>query len=69
MESSVNSAHQHGTDLPRRKGGLLDDKKLLVETVDNAIGRFRIGLTTKIHALADGKLLALGPFARARARH
>ncbi len=47
------------------QGDLSNDKNLLVEPEDHAIGRSRGGLTTKIHALVDGNrrplVLMLGP--------
>ncbi len=51
--------------LPVTQGDLSNDKNLLIEPPDHAIGRSRSGLTTKIHALVDGNMrplvLLLGP--------
>lgn len=50
---------------PATQGDLSNDKNLLTEPDDHAIGRSRGGLTTKIHALVDGNkrplVLLLGP--------
>src|SRR5665811_1652355 len=47
------------------QGDLSNDKNLLTEPPDHAIGRSRGGLTTKIHALVDGNqrplVMLLGP--------
>lgn len=65
MDSTINRAHQHGTNLTRRTGDLSIHKNLLIEPVDHAVGRSRGGLTTKIQALVDGNrrplVLMLGP--------
>lgn len=55
MDSTVNRAHQHGTNLPRHTGDLSSDKNLLTGSCDHAVGKSRGGLTTKIHAVVDGK--------------
>ncbi len=50
---------------PAPQGDLSNDKNLLDEPGDHAIGRSRGGLTTKIHALVDGNqrplVVLLGP--------
>ena len=50
---------------PATQGDLSNDKNLLTEPCDHAIGRSRGALTTKIHALVDGNqrplVLLLGP--------
>lgn len=50
---------------PAPQGDLSNDKNLLDEPDDHAIGRSRGGLTTKIHALVDGNqrplVVLLGP--------
>jgi hypothetical protein len=65
VDSTVNRAHQHGTNMARHAGGLSNYRNLLSEPEDHAIGRSRGGLTTKIHALVDGNkrplILLLGP--------
>ena len=64
--STVVRAHRHGTSLPRHTGELSNHRNLLVEPPDHAVGRSRGGLSTKIHALAEGNkrplmlLLGLG---------
>lgn len=55
VDSTVNRAHQHGTILPRTTGGPSNYMNLFAEPDDHAIGRSRGGLSTKIHALVDGK--------------
>jgi transposase len=54
VDSTVNRAHQHGANLPRTTGGPLELHES-AEPDDHAIGRSRGGLSTKIHALVDGK--------------
>jgi transposase len=65
VDSTVNRAHQHGTNMPPTRGDLSNYKNRLEEPGDHAIGRSRRGLTTKIHALVDGNkrplVLLLGP--------
>ncbi|WP_217496576.1 IS5 family transposase [Glutamicibacter creatinolyticus] len=65
VDSTINRAHQHATNLPRHTGGSSSYKNLLTEPEDHAIGRSRGGLSTKIHALVDGNrrplVLLLGP--------
>ncbi|WP_373875839.1 IS5 family transposase [Arthrobacter mangrovi] len=56
VDSTINRAHQHATNLPRATGG----RRELQETVceepdDHAVGRSRGGLSTKIHHACDGK--------------
>ena len=50
---------------PAARGDLSNDKNLLEEPPDHAIGRSRGGLSTKIHALVDGNkrplVILLGP--------
>uniref|UniRef100_UPI003592EEAD IS5 family transposase n=1 Tax=Arthrobacter oryzae TaxID=409290 RepID=UPI003592EEAD len=55
VDSTINRAHQHGTNLPRTTGGTPNYKKLFAEPPDHAIGRSRGGLSTKIHHACDGK--------------
>lgn len=47
VDSTINRAHQHATNLPRRA-------ELLIEPADHGIGRSRGGLSSKIHQLVDG---------------
>ncbi|WP_441869230.1 IS5 family transposase [Pseudarthrobacter sp. TAF60_1] len=65
VDSTINRAHQHGTNLPRATGGTPNYKKLFAEPSDHAIGRSRGGLSTKIHHACDGKgrplAMILGP--------
>lgn len=50
---------------PEPQGDLSNDKNLLDEPTDHAIGRSRGGLTTKLHSLVDGNqrplVILLGP--------
>ncbi|RWW94287.1 MULTISPECIES: IS5 family transposase [Paenarthrobacter] len=55
VDSTINRAHQHGTNLPRNTGGSANYKKLSAEPEDHAVGRSRGGLSTKIHHACDGK--------------
>ncbi|WP_197426461.1 IS5 family transposase [Microbacterium sp. PAMC 28756] len=66
VDSTINRAHQHATNLPRDTGG--PDEfytNLRIEPPDHAIGRSRGGLSTKIHHLCDGNMrplvMLLGP--------
>ncbi|MEV5051051.1 IS5 family transposase [Arthrobacter sp. LAR12-1-1.1] len=65
VDSTINRAHQHGTNLPRSTGGTPKYKKLFAEPSDHAIGRSRGRLSTKIHHACDGKgrplAMILGP--------
>ncbi|MBT2597893.1 IS5 family transposase [Arthrobacter sp. ISL-72] len=65
VDSTINRAHQHGTNLPAPQGELPNYKKLFAEPPDHAIGRSRGGLGTKIHHACDGKgrplAMILGP--------
>ncbi len=49
---------------PATQGDLSNDKNLLTEPADHAIGCSRGGLTTKIHALVDGNQRPLVMFLR-----
>ncbi|WP_374710682.1 hypothetical protein [Rhodococcus sp. USK10] len=64
VDSTVNGAHKHATNLPRDLGAS-DYMKLGDEPLDHAIGRSRGGLSTKIHHLCDGNMrplvMLLGP--------
>ncbi|MFJ5979299.1 IS5 family transposase [Arthrobacter sp. KFRI-F3372] len=55
VDSTINRAHQHGTNLPRTTGGTANYKKLWIEPEDHAVGRSRGGLSTKIHHACDGR--------------
>ena len=60
VDSTVNRAHQHGTNLRSATGGELSNyTNLLVEPPDHAIGRSRGGLTMKIHALCEANMRPL----------
>ncbi|NVN00409.1 IS5 family transposase [Arthrobacter sp. SDTb3-6] len=55
VDSTINRAHQHGTNLPRSTGDPSNEKKPWLVPVDHAVARSRGGLTTKIHHACDGK--------------
>ncbi|MCC4247884.1 IS5 family transposase [Microbacterium testaceum] len=55
VDSTVNRAHQHATNLPRDTGAESNYRNPREEPPDHAIGRSRGGLSTKIHHLVDGK--------------
>lgn len=59
VDSTINRAHQHGTNLARSTGDLSNYMNLLAEPDDHGIGRSRGGLSTKIHHLTDGNGLPL----------
>jgi len=66
VDSTVNRAHQHATNLPVplrpaqvSQGVLASYKKLRDEPADHGIGRSRGGLSTKIYHLVDGRGLPL----------
>ena len=59
VDSTVNRAHQHGTNLGRATGGSVEFTNLLVEPPDHAVGRPRGALTTKVHALCDARMRTL----------
>jgi transposase len=59
VDSTVNRAHQHATNLSRHTGAGSSYKNLREEPADHAIGRSRGGLSTKIHHLVDGHGLPL----------
>lgn len=54
VDSTVNRARQHGTNLPCTAGAPSNYMNLFAEREDHAIGRSRGGLNTKVHALVDG---------------
>ena len=68
VDSTINRAHQHGTNLTRaagHRGHCRITRICCVEPADHAVGRSRGGLSTKIHHVCDGKgrplVLLLGP--------
>ncbi|MFH5823459.1 IS5 family transposase [Georgenia sp. AZ-5] len=66
VDSTINRAHQHATNLPRDTGGAVElHETRRGEPLDHAIGRSRGGLSTKIHHVCDGNMrplvMVLGP--------
>ena len=56
VDSTVNRAHQHGTNFTPTTGGTFELPESSHRAPDHAIDRSRGGLTTKIHALCDANL-------------
>jgi len=59
VDSTINRAHQHATNLPRDTGGPIELQGSARGPTGHAIGRSRGGLSTKIHHLVDGRGLPL----------
>src|SRR6266545_2737178 len=56
IDSTIARVHQHGATLKRDTGAVPNHKNPRAEPPDHAIGRFRGGLTCKVHLVADGKV-------------
>ncbi len=68
VDSTINRAHQHATALARLTGGtveLHELHELRLKPPGHALGRYRGGLSTKIHQLVDGRarplVILVGP--------
>lgn len=59
MDSTIARAHQHSTNITRHTGDGSKYTNPRVEPPDQAIGRSRGGLSTKVHRLVDGHGLPL----------
>jgi transposase len=62
VDSTVNRAHQHATNLPEpntAQGAEPESQNPPAEPADHAIGRSRGGLSTKVHQLVDPQGLPL----------
>jgi hypothetical protein len=53
VDSTVDRAHQHATNLARVTGGPVELHNLKPEPADHALGRSRGGLSTEIHSLVS----------------